>query len=752
MKKSICTLLAVLASLCLFGACTTTPSETPNPDNGTIETPDNGGNEGGEVGGDENQGGNENEGGETEKDEVLVLLESAYGLEKGATLAGTHTLTGVVTNVAKTGEGEACLTIVANGYEAYPMYCYWLKGDYAGNLKVGDTITVSGTIKNYNGTIEFDKPTLVSYEQAGGGNEGYAYTAFTVAEEALLVQYIGEVIPFLPTNEYSLNSFYDNGDYSEGFYYYTVGNTQAEFEAYKTMLTEANFTESGSQEDEYGDTWYYFDKGDLCVDVAYYEYEGNYYVDVYAYISTEEDGPVGGDDVEADGITHLNNHGKGLPSSANGVYEVDFTKGQYVKNVTDQGYYDGGCPTVGEAGVLVIPVEFNDVTAESKGYTIQKLKTAWMGASGTDYYSVYDYYYESSHGKLDLQITVLDSWFKPAYNMAYYRDSFDANGMNNGDQLIMHEALSYLAGKRDLTKYDCDGNGIIDSVVLIPTVDIDYTGKQIFQWAYRYWNSTLNPSTDNYYLFDGVRANDYLWAPYQFMHEGFPGDRGEGDRGVFDSSFCNTYAFIHEFGHVLGCEDYYDTSYSYNSSLLSGYDVMASIAGDHNAYSKFNYGWVTTSRLVVAEESVTLTLEAFHKNGDSIIIANNWDETLGAYQEYYVLVYYKNVGLNSGNGGYFNDEGILVYHVNASLCKEVLDGVTYYDVYNNNTDISDEDGYGTEDNLIEFVKSASRKFVYGVGDSMPTTVKDDSNNSLLYNFRVDAITADTATITFTKQK
>ena len=180
--------------------------------------------------------------------------------------------------------------------------------------------------------------------------------------------------------------------------------------------------------------------------------------------------------------------------------------------------------------------------------------------------------------------------------------------------------------------------------------------------------------------------------------------------------------------------------------------MMASIAGDHNAYSKFNYGWVTTSRLVVAEESVTLTLEAFHKNGDSIIIANNWDETLGAYQEYYVLVYYKNVGLNSGNGGYFNDEGILVYHVNASLCKEVLDGVTYYDVYNNNTDISDEDGYGTEDNLIEFVKSASRKFVYGVGDSMPTTVKDDSNNSLLYNFRVDAITADTATITFTKQK
>ena len=28
------------------------------------------------------------------------------------------------------------------------------------DLKVGDTLTVKGTIKNYNGTIEFDKPRV----------------------------------------------------------------------------------------------------------------------------------------------------------------------------------------------------------------------------------------------------------------------------------------------------------------------------------------------------------------------------------------------------------------------------------------------------------------------------------------------------------------------------------------------------------------------------------------------------------------
>lgn len=35
--------------------------------------------------------------------------------------------------------------------------CYRLSGEGAETLAVGDTITVSGTIKNYKGTIEFDK-------------------------------------------------------------------------------------------------------------------------------------------------------------------------------------------------------------------------------------------------------------------------------------------------------------------------------------------------------------------------------------------------------------------------------------------------------------------------------------------------------------------------------------------------------------------------------------------------------------------
>ena len=89
------------------------------------------------------------------------ILEAAYALTGNATIDAT--LTGVVTSVERTGEGEACLTFVVDGFDQYPLYCFWLKGDEAGNLKVGYTITVTGTIKKYNDTVEFDHPTLDSF-------------------------------------------------------------------------------------------------------------------------------------------------------------------------------------------------------------------------------------------------------------------------------------------------------------------------------------------------------------------------------------------------------------------------------------------------------------------------------------------------------------------------------------------------------------------------------------------------------------
>ena len=596
----------------------------------------------------------------------------------------------------------------------------------------------------YDGDYVVDVYAYYYTEDGDSGNSGstdstsHTYTDFTTTEKGLMNEIIGTVLPFLANDEYYVEEYNYEGEY--GINFYAFGNTEAEFKAYLNKFS--SYTNDGTDVDEYGDTWYFYSKGSLYIDLSYYYYDSGYVVDVYAYFLDEGgnsgntgSGSGGSSNSDVDLIT---NAGAGLPTGTNGVYDVDFTDAEYVKNVTEQGYYLDGCPTTGSPAVLVIPVDFSDVTAAGKGYETSVIAQAFGKNGQTDYYSVYDYYYISSSGALTLDITVLDYWFRPQYNSSYYyKATYDYYGesIEIGDQLIINEALAYLEDKMDLSVFDSDKNGTIDAVILVNSLDI---GNEDFYWAYRSWN-VYTDKNGYYYEYDGVSANDYVWASYQFLEEGYDED---GDV-YYSSENVNPYTFIHEFAHVLGVDDYYD--YEYISDPMQGYDIMDAMTGDHNAYSKFNLGWITTSRLVVTNSSVTLELKDFGKYGDTIIIANNWDPTLGAYQEYYVIAYYTNTGLNSGMGGYFERDGVVVYHVNASLYRDIYDGETYYDVYNNNTSGGD---YGTDDNLIEYVKSAGGTFTYVEGDTLPT-VKDDQGNKLTYTFTVDSINGDSATVTFT---
>ena len=587
--------------------------------------------------------------------------------------------------------------------------------------------------------------------------ENHLDNSFTPSERTLFTQLVGEVIPFIANNEYYVEEFSNEYDdyYEKGLNFYTYGNTEAEFNAYKSLFS--NYTYDGTDTDSYGDAWYYYTSNSgFFVDLSYYYYDGEYVVDVYVYFEYDYDddnggsagnggnGGNGGTVTTPDNV--ITNAGAGLPTGNGGVYDVDFTDATKVKDVTDQGYYLDGCPTTGSPKVLVIPVDFTDIMGSKKGYSIDNILRAFTGGTGTtDYYSVQDYYYISSYGQLDLDITVVDEWFIPKNPSTYYANAtYDYYGdqVMIGDQLVMDEALAYLSTVMDLSDFDSDGNAIIDAVVLVTTLEIDDTTD--FYWAYRYWNIYTNED-GYYYEYDGVSANDYLWASYSFMHESYD---NEGYSDYTDTSVINTYTYIHEFGHILGVDDYYDYSEKGNHPL-DGCDIMDGMLGDHNAFSKFNLGWITTSRLVTTSSSVTLTLEAFGKSGDTIIVANNFDPNLGVYQEYYIIVYYTNDGLNDGeNAGYFARDGIVVYHINASLYSENHDGEIYYDIYNSNTDASDE--YGTVDNLIELVKSSDDTYTYVAGDSLPN-VNDDQGNSLSYGFTVDSINGDVATITFTKR-
>ena len=464
-------------------------------------------------------------------------------------------------------------------------------------------------------------------------------------------------------------------------------------------------------------------------------------------------------------FTQNNEGGSGTGGEAGGSdVEVDPTKDisfttQTINNVTKLGDYKDGMPTTGSVKVLVLPVDFSDFTAESKNYTIEKLEKAFNGTNGdTNYQSLHDYFYTSSYGKLDLDFDIYTEWLRADNPFTYYENTTGTDvwgGTGNdsnatGEQLLLHELLQKLEAKGvNLKDYDSDNNGSIDSIVLINTAPIDQ--DKDLRWAYRYWNVLADTSSniDNdvyYYANDSVYANDYLWASYQFLHEGL-----ELNGNFNNTELINTYTFIHEFSHVLGSEDYYNYA-SGGVNPLDGYDVMDNSIADHNAFTKMELGWVTDSKLITANKETTLTLKKFTETGETYIISNSYDESKGVFQEYWVLQYYSNDGLNVGsdktNFGLFSNNGLLIYHVDASI-STVQEDNNYYRLVNSNTDETEEGG--SEDNLIEFVKNG-QKIIYSAGDKTISNIVDNNGKKIPYIIEVVSVSDTEITIKITPNK
>ena len=127
--------------------------------------------------------------------DAAQILADAYALAAGDALEYTATLNGVITSIDTEYSEQysnITVTIAVSGNEDKPVQCYRLTGEGIADLAVGDTITVSGNIINYNGTVEFGsgcallsvvKPVVVTYYVAGSFNswnpkdEAYLMTA-----------------------------------------------------------------------------------------------------------------------------------------------------------------------------------------------------------------------------------------------------------------------------------------------------------------------------------------------------------------------------------------------------------------------------------------------------------------------------------------------------------------------------------------------------------------------------------------------
>lgn len=97
--------------------------------------------------------------GKGEKIDQSAIVNAAYTLEEGISIPTAATLKGTITSIDTPYNPEyknVTVTIVVDGMTDKPIVCFRLGGEGADKLAEGDVITVTGTLKNYKGTIEFD--------------------------------------------------------------------------------------------------------------------------------------------------------------------------------------------------------------------------------------------------------------------------------------------------------------------------------------------------------------------------------------------------------------------------------------------------------------------------------------------------------------------------------------------------------------------------------------------------------------------
>ena len=124
--------------------------------------------------------------------EAKDILEKLYALADGESAAGEFKLTGVITALDNYNNP----TIVVEGYENMPVYCYRLTDD---RFVVGATISVTALqMKNYGGTYEFMSCTLDSITLPGEGGDSTEMTIPEVlaAAEGTEVKVTGTVESF----------------------------------------------------------------------------------------------------------------------------------------------------------------------------------------------------------------------------------------------------------------------------------------------------------------------------------------------------------------------------------------------------------------------------------------------------------------------------------------------------------------------------------------------------------------------------
>jgi M6 family metalloprotease-like protein len=261
--------------------------------------------------------------------------------------------------------------------------------------------------------------------------------------------------------------------------------------------------------------------------------------------------------------------------------------------------------------------------------------------------SVKDFFKEISYNKFDLTTDVAPHVYNAVNNMVYYggdvtNEDGTVNHNVNAAELIREAVLAADADGVDFTQYDNDGDGSVDGIYVVYAGYGQATSGNADEiWPHA---GSLSPAL----ICDGKSV-----AKYSCSNELTAGGTAITTIGVI----------CHEFGHVCGAPDYYDTDYAiggqYNGT--GKWDLMAtgvycgspsgSRPSHFNPNEKYRAGWLNP---ILLTSSSTITIPDITTNN----VVYKYNTTTPG--EYFLIENRQQTGFNTDIPGH----GLMIYHYN----------------------------------------------------------------------------------------
>lgn len=301
-------------------------------------------------------------------------------------------------------------------------------------------------------------------------------------------------------------------------------------------------------------------------------------------------------------------------------------------------------PTTGNRKLVCILMGFKDKAFTKTQAEFNNLFNQVGYSTGGATGSVKDFYLENSWNQFNLTVDVFGP-YTASQNMSYYGAN-DASGNDANPRALVTEAVNAADASANFANYDNDGDGTVDGVYVIYAGYGEEAGASTSAiWAHAWSITTV--------VKDGVSISKYSCSAEL--------------SGSSGTTITAIGVICHEFGHVLGAPDYYDTNYSTGGQFDgTGYwDMMAAgswnnngiTPAHHNAYTKVKvYGWASAT---VISSAAQITVNPVIGNQSFYQINST---TSG---EYWIMENRQQTGFDS----YIPGHGLMVYHVHSTVAS-----------------------------------------------------------------------------------